>query len=260
MKIHYLYRISDGSNPKDKLHIFTKLRCLVNFITEFNIDGLVVFADNCSIDTIENIKALGIQPIITSLGNSGSFRYIIQYSIDCFKQEDFVYFVEDDYIHLPFAFKALQEGLAISDYVSLYDHPDKYINFSDHGPNPYIEDGGELTSVLFSGNYHWKRTNSTTMTFATSVKTITEDKKIWWYFTNKACPEDFFAFQILTKQKLRLLGRPKRELLKLFIMRWNVKKRRSLITPIPGFATHTEKKWLCPISHWHSFRSWVEIE
>jgi transaldolase len=41
-----------------------------------------------------------------------------------------------------------EEGLDISDYVSGYDHPDKYIDSDQGGDNPFIKDGGEITRVL----------------------------------------------------------------------------------------------------------------
>ena len=67
----------------------------------------------------------------------------------------------------------------IADYVTLYDHPDKYMDHDKGGPNPYISNGGEVTRLVKTDNSHWKLTNSTTMTFASKVNTLKQDRDIW---------------------------------------------------------------------------------
>lgn len=252
MDIKYLYRISDAGNTKAKLDVATKMYCLDNFIKEFNCN-IFVFADNCGAATLQEIKNRGIDPIEIALGNAASWRYIVQYAIDNFKKDSYVYLIEDDYLHLPGALKALEEGLQIADYVTLYDHPDKYI---DHTPNPYILHGGELTRVLITKSTHWKYTSSTTMTFAASVKTLIADKEVWWYFTNSKMPDDFFAFQTLGLLKLLFSRNYYRKSLSLLPSRLKVKKKRILISSLPGLATHTELDWLAPLTIWHNNKTW----
>jgi hypothetical protein len=65
------------------------------------------------------------------------------------------------------------------------------------------------------------------MTFAAKVKTLREDENILREFTNQIYPRDFDMFL-----KLRDNG-------------------RSLITPIPGYSTHGETKWLSPLINWN---------
>lgn len=258
MDVNHLYRISDAGNPKLKLNIATKMNCLDNFIAEFK-ENIYVFADNCGEQTIEAIKSRGIKPIITSLGNSGSWRHVVQYAIDNFDENSYIYLMEDDYLHLPGALTALKEGLEIADYVSLYDHPDKYLNFKENGPNPYILNGGELTRVLRTKNMHWKYTNSTTMSFAAKIKTLKEDKEIWWHFTETSLPLDFFAFQALTHQKPLLSKGFYRKSLELLLLRQKVKAKRIVLSSIPGMATHAELAWLTPLTLLYPKQSWEEI-
>ena len=143
MNIKCLYRISDSGNLKTKLDGATKMHCLDNFLKEFP-SNVYVFADNCSNETIMEIKMRGIEPYILSLGNSESWRYIVEYAINNFEAKSYVYLVEDDYLHLKGSASMILEGLEIADYVSLYDHPDKYIDFKLQGANPYIKEGGNL--------------------------------------------------------------------------------------------------------------------
>ena len=255
MKINYLYRISDAGNPKVKLPIATKMYCLTNFIQEFK-DNIYIFADNCKVDTVDEIKRLGITIIEISLGNSASWRFVVDYAIDNFNSDEFVYLIEDDYIHLPGALIALKEGLRIADYVTLYDHPDKYIDYRNGGPNPYISHGGELTRVLLTDNFHWKQTNSTTMTFATKVSILKEDKIIWWKYTDGKIPRDFIAFRKLTNQKLLFIRKYYREYLSSYLC--FKKKKRILISPVPGLATHAETDLLMPLTFWHNKNSWEQ--
>lgn len=94
-----------------------------------------------------------------------------------FKSDDIVYMVEDDYMHYSGSDILFEEGLQHADYVTLYDHPDKYSQFIH--PNPELTDVGENTVVFLTKSSHWKYTNSTTGTFAFIHQTLVEDYDIW---------------------------------------------------------------------------------
>ena len=94
-----------------------------------------------------------------------------------------------------------------------------------------MREGGESTRVLLTRSTHWKLTNSTTMTFATRVKTLAADKPVWWWHTRRAHPEDFRIFRHLTRR--RFTG-----------------PRRRLVSPIRGYSTHAEVAWLTPLVDW----------
>lgn len=140
--------------------------------------------------------------------------------MDNLKDSQPFYMVEDDYLHLPGSRAVLLEGLKLGDYVTLYDHPDKYMT---GGPNPHVQDGAEVSRVYLSKSCHWKQTNSTTMTWATRVETLKQDKDVWWKFSEGTCADDFKAFMSLD---------------------------RLTISSIPGWSTHGEKMWLAPLTRW----------
>ena len=111
---------------------------------------------------------------------------------------------------------------------SLYDHPDKYL-VPSKGGNPYCDGGAENTRVYLSESTHWKITNSTTMTFASTIKTLKECESILRKWTSGTHPDDFRMFiELQTQGKI-------------------------LITPIPGYATHGETRWLTPLTNWADY-------
>jgi len=258
--LNVVYRISDNSFAKDKLAIATKIGCLKNFLKEFGDKNLLVVMDNCHPDSIKKIKKLCGNTVETSLGNAGSFSYAIDWAIKNLKDKDLVYFVEDDYIHANNAKAILLEGLAIADYVSLYDHPDKYIDKKDKG-NPYVQFGGEVTRVLLTDSVHWKETNSTTMTFATSAKTLREDVKLWKMF-DVGLVNDFQLFEHLTHSKLQVtysLYNSIKSLFKKKKLKTELPecKKRRLATPIPAYSTHAEVNHLAPLRDWQAY---IDVE
>ncbi len=228
-----VYRISDAGNPKEKLTGTGSIRCLENCLSVFGKDSFILLADHCRTETLNAIRKLGIEPIETQLGNALSWRHAAQLAFSKSAPDDHIYFIEDDYLHLPQARTVLLEGLTISDYVSLYDHPDKY----QPGVNPFVQDGGETGKILLTPSCHWKTTNSTTMTFAVKARTLNEDMPVWLESTSQGYPNDFEAFQ-----KLSGIGSWENQIFG---------KGRRLITPIPGFATHTETAWLSPLQNWN---------
>jgi glycosyltransferase involved in cell wall biosynthesis len=111
------------------------------------------------------MEKMKLKIIESNLGNSGSFVSALELAVKL-PPDDMVYFVEDDYIHKADAVKVLAEAIPFADYVTVYDHPDKY--------GPYY-DGGEVSKVFRTKSSHWRFTQSTTMTFAAQVKTLQED-------------------------------------------------------------------------------------
>lgn len=248
MRINYIYRISDAGRAKKKYNDIKNYQCLEQFINIFGKNNLIVIADNCSGQLLLRLERMDLPIVIKkNLGNSGSFLYSIDYAIKNFDNDDFVYFIEDDYWHIHNAKKILIEGLEIGDYVTLYDHPDKYPPYK---VNPYVGKLGESSNVIITESTHWKTTTATTCTFATKLSTLKEDYLVWKHITKYTLPYDFMAFTILTKQKnLPLLFNKSYKTLfwKLF---FNMKRfyipRRTLIHPLPGKATHLDIGTISP--------------
>lgn len=231
-----LYRISSNSYEKERLPIATKEYCLKNFIDNVltSDDCMTIIADSVDqelggfISQFES-KNIKIVPINVQ-SNGASFRFQLDF-VRSFGLNEIVMFQEDDYLYkdpswpygLPSKYnKMIELALESADYISFYDHPDKYLS-PEHGGNKFISPGGtESTEIFCTADSHWKYTNSTTCTFAARAETILKDAKIWNEFCKTDHPYDFQAFIALGC------------------------KGRRIATAIPGRATHADVGWISP--------------
>ena len=228
MKI--IYRISDAGYSKVKPDYINNEACLKNFCNVFfdYIHDTCIIADNCSSSTLSMIAKYidpnNIEKVSIGHG-AGTFNIALDKALRL-DDKEVVYFVENDYLHKQQSPKIIQEGLSLgASFVSLYDHPDKYLEPSKGG-NPYCEGGAEDTRVYLTDSCHWKITNSTTMTFASTVETLKRTEPTLRKYTVGTHPHDFQMFLGLREQN------------------------ELLVTPLPGYATHGETAWLSPLTDW----------
>ena len=231
MKI--IYRISDAGYNKVKPLYINNGNCLKNAVRVFGKENFHIIADNVSEETQRIILDCDIQDTqidYVSVGHgAGTFNLALDLALEQ-NDNEVIYFLENDYLHTKNAKTIIIEGINLgADYVSGYDHPDKYIPAS-RGGNPQIEDdGGETTKVYLTKSSHWKITNSTTMTFAAKVSTLKRDETILRKYTNMGhYPQDYKMFLELRENNA------------------------ILVTSIPGVSTHGETMWLSPVIDWES--------
>lgn len=228
MKIYY--RISDSGYYKIKPDYINNENCLKNFVnvfSKYNHD-IIVIADNISESTYDMVSKYVDKEQIrkVSVGHgAGTFNLALDMALEL-SDDTIVYFVENDYLHLPNSDNIIIEGLALSfPYITLYDHPDKYLEPSIGG-NPFCQGGAENTRVYLTKSCHWKITNSTTMTFASKVKDLKIDETIMRKWTSGTHPDDFKMFLEIRSNN------------------------RFLLSAIPSYSTHGETRWLAPIIKW----------
>ena len=233
MKI--IYRISEGGYPKEKPEYITKINCLKNALKHFKQEDFLLIMDNVSDNLKSEIeKVYGGKAHLVQVGHgAGTFNIALDHAIGktgilSVTDDEIIYFLEDDYLHKEGSQKIIEDGFELGmDYVTLYDHPDKYLNPIEGG-NPYCEGRAEFTRVYLGNNSHFKLTNSSTMTFAAKVKTLKEDEGVMRSWTNGTHPHDFQMFQEINK------------------------KGRRLVSPLPGYSTHGETRWLTPLTNWEN--------
>ena len=224
-----LYRFTDTNNGKNRPAWFHKRRLLEQAIYIFRNHDFYLMADNITYDTYTQYLVTLLPSdriIVTSCGNSKSFISFMHFALQTFSDEnEIIYFAEDDYVYTSHAPAILQEGLGIADYVTGYDHRDKYMEVSNGG-NPLVTEGGESTRVLLTASSHWKITNSTCMTFGTRLKTLREDAQVFEEHCQDSIPHDFMLFL--------QLGR----------------NGRKLVSCIPGVCTHCDPLTMAPLIDW----------
>lgn len=220
-----IYRISDTGYPKEKPDHINNENCFLNALRTFNKASWLVIADNVGEKTKELISKVNNVKHVSVGHGAGTFNLALDYALSL-DEEETVYFLENDYLHKPEADKILEDGLDLGfDYVTTYDHPDKYLNPIEGG-NPFCIGRSEETRVYLGKYCHWKLTNSTTMTFASKVKTLREDESILRKWTSETHPHDFQM-----SIELRQAG-------------------RRIASTIPGYSTHGETRWLSPLINW----------
>jgi hypothetical protein len=223
-----IYRISDTGYNKVKPDYITNENCLKNFCNIFSeyIHDIHVIADGVSEDTYNMIKKY-IDPINVervSVGHgAGTFNLALDKALK-WNDNEIVYFIENDYIHLPGSVQILEEGFNLgAPYMTLYLHPDKFIA-PLQGGNPEVDqDGGYPTKIFRGETQLFGMFNSTTMTFAAKVKTLKEDEYILRKYTVGTHPNDFPMFLELRD------------------------KGSALLCPLNTFSTHGETAWLAPL-------------
>jgi hypothetical protein len=224
--MHVIYRISEIGYLKDKPNYINNKNCFENALQIFNKANWYVIADNVSDETKEYLNSKVETVKYVSVGHgAGTFNLALDVALNLSSSE-IVYFLENDYLHKPGADKVLEDGVNLGfDYVTAYDHPDKYLNPFEGG-NPFCSGRAEDTRVYLGQYCHFKLTNSTTMTFASSVKTLKEDENVLRKWTKDTHPYDFQMFM-----ELKQVG-------------------RRLASSIPGYSTHGETEFLSPLTDW----------
>lgn len=159
----------------------------------------------------------------TGGNDAQSFLNLLNYVIEQnYDDDDIIYLIEDDYLHHPGWPIILQDAFdsfSNIDYVTLYDHPNKYLPIY------------QVQSTILTSKYtHWRTTQSTTNTYACKFKTLKQHFNIHVQYC------DLTAKWTKDHDKFTHL--------------WNIGS--NLISCIPGYSTHVEENMLAPFIDWQS--------
>lgn len=224
-----LYRISDKGRNKMRPEWFSREKCLLNAMRQFPNEKCdwVIVANSIEDSTFHWLQEIApFAKIIRAQEKNAADSFRLAFNTVCGLEEDrLVYIIEDDYVHRDGSLTALQEIFSSgeADYVTLYDHPDKYGYGVD---NPYVI-GGEKTKVFLTASSHWKYSVSTTMTMAAFVQTFRKDKNVFmrWSSGGRLGDSPIF-FELLNF------------------------RHRKLLLPIPSFSTHSQNPHVAKLVDW----------
>lgn len=213
------------SQHKKRIPGFSRENCYINLLETIDRKkaNLTFFLDVAKGDRDLHFLAKEEVIEIKEGTESGAFLKLLDHVSKLhLHPETILYFVEDDYIHRAGWVDILLEGFQVPnvDYVTLYDHKDKYF-FP-------MYDG--LTARLFATpSCHWRTTPSTTQTFAVRFKTLLRDLDLHRkYSLGREISADHQKFLHLQR------------------------KGSLLISSIPGWSTHAEPEFASPCTDWEA--------
>ena len=205
---------SSISANKDRPAWFNREKCFLNLLKTKGESRLVVFFDG---DPKGHFVSNYEVEIVAGNYGSGAKSYLAAIDYALQQPDEDIYFVEDDYLHTPGWYSIMSRVVDTQQYVTLYDHPDKYDSMY----------AGLQSSLILIGDRHWRTTPSTTDTFACKKNILQEDYNIHVKFSSIAN----YSFDHLRFLELGSKG-------------------RHIISPIPGMSTHVETGFLSPFIDW----------
>lgn len=250
-----IYRSHGSDKIERRPNLYSKVMCAqslinsINSLPESTKVKIVNIHDGDEVPDLKNLfKANSAEYInVKMISASKSFVYAFNYVIDNFDENDIIYFCEDDYFHLENAFPLLMEifSEANPDYVTLYDHPDRYFRTDNDRKN---------TSSIVTSNSHWITVESTCMTFGAKLVTLLNDKKTFMFYTKH---NQNISRLLWYDLRGRILNFPDKKTLAWYYLlkakRLRIRgifNKRKLYSPLPSLSTHMEKEFLSPIIKW----------
>jgi hypothetical protein len=222
--INIVYRLCEAEMAppfrSKRLPWFSKLNCLKSFLDSVEFSNNYIASVTFIHDGPEGqlIKAIPEQfkvIKVNACSNEGSLLATYEAAKDILGD---IYYVEDDYLHLPESIKLIALALPGLGLVTGYDHEDRYVRDDD------LSFGKEMIAFDKASNRHWRTAESTTCTFAISEAMRPKVE----LYARDFMLQDRKLFRKLYKKKIRL---------------W---------TPVPGLTTHVDTA-LAPGFDWSAF-------
>ena len=245
-KINIIYRACEELvTPTMKSAVrppwFNKKRCFKSLVdsvrrSNVDVDFYCVFdgEERELSEYIKNFTEVQYQPIKV-FANLKSLVYCLNFSQEL--KVSSVYFVEDDYLHVPTAMNILSDGITRFGLVTGYDHTDRY---TLEGLASDINKDRE--SLKLGKLCHWRTSESTTGTWAADKDCLAQVWETAMQHLKDGQDRNFF-----------------REIFNRF--------NRRLYTSLPGVSTHVAvdpvpaapSRYLSPYVDWEALSSSVDL-
>lgn len=159
--LNIIYRLheseADGNIRSHRPNWFSKQKCLKSFLNSFNlcknhVKNVIFLHDGNDGPLLDMIKDFDVIRIFEN-SNERSLQKTFEIADNL---NDNIYFVEDDYLHLPDSIKKIDSVLPELKLVTGYDHLHRYTQ----------DDGGYELKIVVRDNCHWRTAKSTCCTYA----------------------------------------------------------------------------------------------
>lgn len=222
MKINIFYRHAVTNNiGRDRPYWFNYENCFKNLLHTIekydNINLTLALDGNINQDFTQNYQDKFTLFSTNYQSSLLSYRALLEYiKKQSMEPNELIYFLENDYLHIDgWVDKLIELYSTFSNlnYVSLYDHNDKYFL-------PMYDD--LVSRIVTTSSHHWRTTPSTCGSFIINRDTFDQDYDVW-----STTVGDHNTFLYLTENR-----------------------DRSVLTPIPGLSTHCMEGLLSPTIDW----------
>jgi hypothetical protein len=183
----------------------------------------------------------GVQLLHGSFGNEGSIRRTFELAGERARPQDWIYFCEDDYLHVPQAMTQVRD-LIVNRRQAMEHHPrgDSLASLLDPGsadlvifpadyPDRYRGRYRRFSMVFHTANSHWRQVSDSTFTFLMQGSTFARHRALLERCASGAND--------------RLLSRS-------LYARHHFRKRALCVSPMPGLSTHMHTGTMTPVVDW----------
>lgn len=203
---------------------------------------IIVLGDNLSDDMINFFNSFKVDLRLGSFGNDRSILETIKIA-STIPDDEWVYFCEDDYLHVPHAFKIIDRF--IHEQNSLFNEKKKFGNlstlvnlkdidlfiFPPDYPDRYKPTNRKHSLILVSSDCHWRQVSSTTFTFLTKSSTIKKHLSLFKKSSMKA-RDRLFSRKLFGRTGLGF---------------WT---SSMCFSPMPGLSSHMHRDTMTPLVNW----------
>lgn len=248
-KYNVIFRACDSVNsfnksprpfelPKSQL-IKICFLSLIDSLKDFDY-RIIVLGDKLSDEMIDFFNSFGVEMHLGSYGNDASIRESLKIA-DTINQDEWIYFCEDDYLHMPNSFLIINNFLNERD--ELFTQQIKPYNLSSmvnlrakdlfifppDYPDRYFPKYRRHSLIVQSSDCHWRQITNITFTFLAKASTIMKHLALLRKASHKANDS------LLSRKLFGHFG---------FIA------GSICFSPMPGLSTHMHINSMTPLRDW----------
>ncbi len=267
MRLHIVYRSALVENKAPRPPYYSKDACLGSFLSTLKAPGLplgdVLFVNDDVIQGIrrEAMDAHGEVIELPRVGNAASYRAVVSLpDWRGWSDDDLVYFVEDDYLHVREALPRLVEAAASvrrAAFFTLYRHPDYFVR-PEHLRYRRQTSGRRVTV----GDTRWEPCWGTPLTFAARVSRFRVIAGIHALAARGSHPNDIAMWKATQRvgwhRLIHLFATPSRltdlEAMAtgaVELLTGRARRQDLLMYPTPTLATHAHEPFIAEGRQWH---------